>query len=204
MIEIDGRGRPETFEKLLRSLVYVNTRRSPTIGRRPLQISATVNNQPLATLSMEVVVETEDSPKLELSGGETKTTAVSELRKYGIPISRNLKIAAGKCFKYLDEARIEVEPRLTKDESLVYPGPLLHLYNLKKQRLPSGKGLAIRGLATIAQYQSILREMVFVHLAPIEGIRHTFKVRVLFVFVVLFSFIVLSCSYSPSVSYSPK
>lgn len=178
VIEINGRGRAETFEKLLQGLVYINTRRSPTSGRRPLQIQATMNKKSLLTINMDIIVDSEDSPKMNLSGAERKMTDVAELRKYGIPIAQKLTIAAGKCAKYLDFAWVRTDPPLTTDETLVNPGPLLDLFHLKKENLPDGKGFVIRGLATIEEYQKVLREVVFVHLAPTENIFHKFKFSV--------------------------
>ena len=72
-----------------------------------------------------------------------------ELKKYGVPIARKLKVAATRCLKYLDCARVEVNPPLNTDESLLNPGPLLDMYGLKKEELNNGRGMVIHGLATI-------------------------------------------------------
>lgn len=181
-IMINGQGTPETFENILRNLVYVNTRRSPTNGRRPLQIKTTINKQTLPMLNLDIVVSTSDTKTaLKLSGSSRKVTDLNELKKYGIRIAGKLAITADNCLKYLDSARVEVDPPLTSEESLVNPGPLLDVFNLRKDNLPDGKGLIIRGLATLEEYKMVLREIVFVHLGlensePSTVVYHNFKV----------------------------
>lgn len=182
VIEINGQGTPETFEKILRNLVYVNTRRSPTSGRRPLQIKTTINKQTLPMLNLDIVVSSSDTTALKLSGSSRKVVGLNELQKYGIRIAGNLAITADNCLKYLDSARVEVDPPLSSEESLVNPGPLLDVFNLRKDNLPDGKGLIIRGLATLDEYKRVLREIVFVHLGlenlrnPSTVVYHNFKV----------------------------
>ena len=181
-IEINGQGTPETFENILRNLVYVNTRRSPTNGPRPLQIKTTINKQTLPMLSLDIVVSSSDTTTLKLSGSSRKVVGLNELQKYGIRIAGNLAITADNCLKYLDSARVEVDPPLSSEESLVNPGPLLDVLNLRKDNLPDGKGLIIRGLATLDEYTMVLREIVFVHLGleklrnPSTVVYHNFKV----------------------------
>ena len=51
----------------------------------------------------------------------------------------------------------------------------------RKDNLPDGKGLIIRGLATLEEYKMVLREIVFVHLGlensePSTVVYHNFKV----------------------------
>ena len=182
VIEINGKGTPETFENILRNLVYVNTRRSPTSGERPLQIKTTINKQPLPMLNLGIIVSDNEKRALNLSGGGRKVVDLKDLQKYGIRIAQKLTITADKCSKYVDSARVEVDPPLNSDESLVNPGPLLDILNLRKDNLPDGKGLVIRGLATLEEYKMVLREMVFVHLGledlrdPSTVVRHNFKV----------------------------
>jgi hypothetical protein len=182
VIEINGQGTPETFENILRNLVYVNTRRSPTNGRRPLQIKTTINKQPLPMLNLQIMVSSSEKTALKLSGGSRKVVELNDLKKYGIRVAEKLAITADKCSKYLDSARIEVDPPLSSEESLVNPGPLLDLLNLRKDNLPDGKGVVIRGLATLDEYQMVLREIVFVHLGledisdPSTVVYHNFKV----------------------------
>ncbi|XP_028393758.1 calsyntenin-1-like [Dendronephthya gigantea] len=184
VIEINGRGTPENFENILRNLVYVNTRRSPTSGRRPLQIKTTINNQPLPMLNLDVLVSDNEKRALKLSGGGRKVIDLKDLQKYGILIAKKLTITADKCSKYVDSARVEVDPPLSSDEALVNPGPLVDLLNLWKDSLPDGKGLIIRGLATLEEYNMVLREMVFVHLGledlrnPSTVVRHKFKITI--------------------------
>ena len=125
---------------------------------------------------MDVIVEADENSKLELSGIQYNKIDIADLKKYGLPVARKLKISAGKCMKYLDFAKVEIDPVLTADELLLNPGPLLSVYNLEKRNLPDGKGLIIRGLATIEQYERLLQQAVFVHLAPKGNIHHTFKV----------------------------
>lgn len=188
MVEINGQGSPKTFEKILHDLVYINTRRSPTEGRRPLQIKATINQQPLPMLNLQVAVSSGAKNPIELSGGMRKVISLHELERYGIRIAERLSITADKCAKYIDSARIEIDPPLTNFESLVSAGPLLNMLHLKKQVL-NGKGLVITGVATLQQYTNVLREIVFVHSDvkqlndPSTVVHHRFKVTA---YVVLF------------------
>ena len=143
-------------------------------------------------LNLNVVVSGTDKTGLTLSGGTRKLVELKELQKYGIRIGEKLKITSGKCSKFLDSARVEVDPPLSSDESLVNPGPLLDMLNLRKDNLPDGKGIVIRGLAKMDEYMSVLREIVFVHLGfedlrkPSTKVYHSFKVWILLLFSVLY------------------
>ena len=133
-------------------------------------------------LSLDIVVSSSDTTTLKLSGSSRKVVGLNELQKYGIRIAGNLAITADNCLKYLDSARVEIDPPLSSEESLVNPGPLLDVLNLRKDNLPDGKGLIIRGLATLDEYTMVLREIVFVHLGleklrnPSTVVYHNFKV----------------------------
>ena len=138
-------------------------------------------------LNLQILVSSSDKAALKLSGSSRKVVGLKDLEKYGIRVAQKLTITADKCSKYLDSARVEVEPPLSSDESLVNPGPLLDMLNLRKDNLPDGKGLVIRGLATLDEYQMVLREIVFVHLGldalrnPSTVVYHNFKVLDAFV-----------------------
>ena len=133
-------------------------------------------------LNLQIVVSSSDKKSLRLSGSSRKIVALNDLEKFGINIGEKVTITADKCSKYVDSARVEVHPPLSSDESLVNPGPLLDVLNLRKDNLPDGKGLVIRGLATLREYQMVLREIVFVHLGledlrkPSTVVYHNFKV----------------------------
>ena len=138
-------------------------------------------------LNIEIMVSSSDKTTLKLSGSSRKVVGLNHLEKFGIHIDEKLTITADKCSKYLDSARVEVHPPLSSDESLVNPGPLLDVLNLRKDNLPDGKGLVIRGLATLSEYQKVLREIVFVHLGleelrnPSTVVYHNFKVLSIFI-----------------------
>ena len=133
-------------------------------------------------LNLQIMVSSSDKTALKLSGSSRKVIGLRELEKYGVPIAARLTITADKCSKYLDSARVEVHPPLSSDESLVNPGTLLDVLNLRKDNLPDGKGMVIRGLATLEEYKMVLREIVFVHLGlealrnPSTVVYHNFKV----------------------------
>lgn len=134
-------------------------------------------------LNLKIAVSSSDKPTLKLSGGDRKLVELSELQKYGIRIAKKLTVTADKCSKHLDSARIEVNPPLSSKESLVNPGSLLNMLNLRKDNLPEGKGVVIRGLATIDEYMMVLREIVYVHMGleslhdPSIVVYHKFKVH---------------------------
>jgi len=189
-VRISGVGTPDDFVKTLQHLVYINERMTPTPGKRSVMILSMFNEMPLATINVDINVAGNTRPVMVIEGLDSDIGLNWEKRRIvkekGLHIFDTLEIEYEGCSKeedtpvdkvrFLDAAVVTVDPPFKKGESFNFPQGIKGLKEKGLSVSFNNKELVIRGIAHFSEYEDVLRQMVYVNLAPSSTLHHEFSV----------------------------
>nr|XP_006818111.1 PREDICTED: calsyntenin-1-like [Saccoglossus kowalevskii] len=183
----------DNFQRLMQHISYVNSRQFPTPGKRAITLKTKAICDgveiPISNIDAYVMVLQPPEPTITVTCSEHHAHKESDFLE-GIKLFGDVHIVstiedeededeemateAVNIAHNLDSCSMQVNPPLnTKTERITLPDEELKKLHLDKYN--STQGVVIRGVDSIANYEDILRKVVYINTDPSQYYERSFK-----------------------------